>query len=149
MNKIISKILFNFLTTKRRPTYTFTNYYDNLKFVDLVSYNFNYVINDISFDQINKLTNYNESYNYINRNFSNKILTFDVNFVSSSKNSKANDYIQKLSKYYNCKYFSDFSIYNKSSKNNILNLDLYVKNFEYRNILENLIENMSEKIKQR
>lgn len=145
MNKSISSMLFNFLTSKREGLYSFENYYENLKFIDLISYNFNHVIDDISCDQINKLTNYNESFG----SSKNKILTFDVNYVNSSKSLKTGEYIKQLSKCYNCKIFSESNIYNKTTKNNILKLDLYVKNFEYRNILENLTESMSEKIKQR
>lgn len=135
----------------------FRKYYDNIKFVDLSFCEFDHVINDFDFrkhvrnnfyskddsEQENKII----SADYLIENSSGIIYFF---IIGKSTIFKVEDYIKKFDSYYN-PYVSN-TIYMNNSKNIKMNktqLTTFLKNYQHKNIIEEELNNIQEKIRSR
>jgi hypothetical protein len=99
MNIAMAKILYNFLTAEQnnRNSFSFSYSFQNLKFIDLIQYNMNYMMEiDINTESLNKLVYHNEIIsspggdNNSSTFRRNMILSSDFNFSTNSKKNLYN-----------------------------------------------------------
>ncbi len=80
----------------------------------------------------------------------NSIFSIDANFFSNSKNFNSQKFCPTLCNLVaNSNHFSSCDILDKSLKNNNISLELFVKHKDNKYLIENMLDNISEKMKSR
>ncbi len=163
INKSVAKFLFNFLkkggdnnnynnnnNNNNKYAQSFEYSFPNIKFIDMVDYKFNHIHSTFNIEEFQKLyKNYGSYSKEYSHNLGKGILSIDVNFITNKKGFQNNSYFDKIKQTIKPFSFSARNIVDSEIKDNILNMQGFVKSLDYVNVLKGLNESVLDKLKAR